>query len=562
MTDTAASTDRDRLPSARVIRRRWPGLVWAVPIAALLVVAYLGLHWFVNRGTDVVVTFPSASGVSPGDTKVVENGVEVGKVTAVRIAPDSRRVELTLSLDRRVSSALDSNTQFWMIGSSPGLDLQAVKAAIAGVSIGMAPGGGGTPTDHFVGLDQAPLVPPGTRGRLYYLESKTLGSLARGASVRYHGLEIGKVTGTRFQGVGQFRVGVWINAPYDRMVRDGAEFWTASPLRVKLTGGGLTTQLAPASSVFQGAVQFDLPDEAQASPPSPAGTVFTLFDDQETAAQGDPGPFVLYGLTLTGAAGDLTPGGPVSMLGYQVGEVRSATLLFAASSGTPYTRATIALYPRKLDIDLDYDAPASQWRSETDLVVERLLAQGYRARLAQAPPIIGAHSIGLVRGRDGAPAHLIRDGGPYPAIPVAEGGQSGDLDDILGKVDAIMTKVNRMPLKQIGENVRQLTANVSQITATAKPKVGPLIDKLDATATQLDGAAVAARSTLSGEGANQGTALPDTIRELGEAARSIRSNVPEKSMISPEHSWRSSPTCSFNRAPRVAKSWPSASYST
>ena len=41
---------------------RWPGLVWAVPLAALLIVGYLGLRAFAQRGVTVVVTFSSAAG--------------------------------------------------------------------------------------------------------------------------------------------------------------------------------------------------------------------------------------------------------------------------------------------------------------------------------------------------------------------------------------------------------------------------------------------------------------------------------------------------------------------
>jgi paraquat-inducible protein B len=501
------------LPSARVIRRRWPGLVWAVPGAALLVVAYLGLHAFANRGIEVVVTFPSASGVSPGDTKVVENGVEVGRVSAVRIAPDNRHVDMTLQLDRRVKPALTDQARFWMIGANPSIaDLQSVKAAIAGVTIGMESGGGGAPQRRFTGLNQAPIIPLGTRGQHYMLTARDLGTLTRGASVRYHGQEIGKVTGTAMQDLDQFRIAIWINAPYDRMVRQGAQFWTGSPLKVKLGGGGLSTELATPASLVQGAVQFDLPDEDRANPPLPPGATLPLFPDRSAAQQGDPGPEFAYTVLLHGDAGDLERATPVTLLGYQVGEVASSRLAFDAAGG-PFTVAVIRLYAHKFDA-------AADGRAGLDAAIARLLRQGYRARLTQVPPLVGAHAIALVRGKQG-PAALIRAGYPDPVIPAGDTGQA-DLDDILGKVDQIVGKINRMPLEQIGRNVQALTANVRDITAEAKPRVGPLLDKLNATARDLDAAAGAARTTLAGEGANQNEGLPETIRQLNEMARSIR----------------------------------------
>jgi paraquat-inducible protein B len=516
-TDTPPQdSEKPALPSARVIRRRWPGLVWAVPMAALLVVGYLGLRAFSNRGVDVTVTFASANGVSPGDTKVLDNGVEVGRVTDVRIAPDNRHVELTLHLEQRVKDGLNDGARFWMIGASPNIaDLQSVKAAIAGVSIGMEPGHGEKAQRHFDGLERAPLIPFGAKGKGYTLLSHSLGMLTRGASIRYRGQEIGKVIDTAMDGGDHFRIIIWISAPYDGLMRQGAQFWTASPLKVKLGGGGLSTELAPAS-LLQGAIQFDLPDEDRSAPLLQEGATLALFDDQGAAEQGDPGPQIPYALALRGDAGDLDKGSPVTLLGFQVGEVVSARLAFDGS-GAPYTAAVIRLQTRKINATPGADGG----RQGADAAIAHLLAQGYRAKLTQTPPLVGAHAIALVRDKGARPAALAYGSGPYPLIPVAEGGNAS-MDDILGKVDQIVTKINHMPLEQIGHNVQALTANVRDITAEAKPRVGPLMDKLNATASGLDAAAAAARTTFSGEGANQGEGLPDTMRQLNEMARSIR----------------------------------------
>ena len=511
MTDT----DTSSIPTARIIRRRWPGLVWAVPMAALLVTGYLGLRSLANQGTDVTVSFASGAGISPGDTKVLENGVEVGRVTEVRIGADNRHVDLTLHLDHRVKPVLNEGTRFWMIGASPNIaDLQSVKAAIAGVSIGMEPGNSGKEKRKFVGLERAPIIPFGARGTTYTLVSTSLGTLSRGASIRYRGQEIGKVIDTGMQGMDAFRINIWVHAPFDQLVRQGAQFWSASPLKIKLAGGGLSTELAPAS-LLQGAIQFDLPEDDRAAPLLPPGATLPLFDDQSAAEQGAPGQQTPYAVVLRGEAGDMEKGSAVTLLGYQVGEVSAVRLAFDARGG-PYTLATIRLYASRLNV------PEGASRSATDAAVERLLRQGYRARLGQTPPLIGAHSIALTRDGHAGPAALLHGPSPYPVIPSVEG-KGASMDDILGKVDQIVTKINRMPLEQIGHNVQALTANVRDITAEAKPRVGPLMDKLTATAAGLDAASAAARTTFTGEGANQGEGLPDTIRQLNEMSRSIRS---------------------------------------
>ena len=99
------------LPKARSIHRRWPGLIWAVPLAALLVVGWLGLSAITERGIDVVVTFDSAVGVTPSDTKVMVQGVQAGHVTHVRVAEDGMHVDVTLRLDPHESVALNTATR-------------------------------------------------------------------------------------------------------------------------------------------------------------------------------------------------------------------------------------------------------------------------------------------------------------------------------------------------------------------------------------------------------------------------------------------------------------------
>ncbi|MGI4733044.1 MAG: intermembrane transport protein PqiB [Janthinobacterium lividum] len=529
--------------SARRLRSRWPGLVWAIPIAALLVVGYLGIRWIATRGTEVTVTFSDAEGVTPGDTKVLENGVEVGHVTKIAPTGDGK-VTLTLSMTRQAEPALNTASRFWLIGEQPSItDLQSVRAALAGLIVGLAPGRGGTPTRHFTGLDSTPAVMPGAKGRYYYLDTNMLGSVQQGAAVLYQGQNIGTVTNTGFRALDHFRVQLFVRAPYDMLVRPGALFWRGSPFKVSLNGGGLSTQIASPSSVFSGSVQFDLPPGARGGAPMPAGTSFPLYDGEADAHQGPSGPEQLYDLVIQGAAGDLADGSPVSLLGYKVGEVRSARLVFAPGSRRPYTAATIALYPLKLDVRQAADAPAATWRRSTDAAVDGLLAQGYRATLAQTIPLVGGHAIALAKAPKGGPARLTM-GADHPVIPVANA--SGDVGGLIDQANGVLAKVNRMPLEQIGDNVRGLTANLSRITgspqvtdslahldATLKqldgitrqvqPQVGPLLAKLNATATELQQTAAAARGTLGGGGANQDESLPEAVRQLTEAGRSIRS---------------------------------------
>lgn len=531
-----------RWPQAKRLRRRWPGIVWAIPLAALLVVLYLGVRWLATRGTEVTVTFAAAEGVTPGDTKVLQNGVEVGHVTGQRITPDGKRVELTLSLSKQAEPALNTASKFWLLGQTPSItDLQSVRAALAGLIVELAPGTGGTPTRHFEGLESAPAVMPDERGTYYWLDTTSAG-VQPGAVILSDGQKVGVVTDSRFINLGRFRLRFFMRSPFDQFVRDGASFWRGSPFKVQLTGNGIQTQLAPPTSVFQGSVQFDLPADARGRPRARPGTVFHLYDDESSAHDGPTGPEQRYDLMIQGSAGDLTAGAPVSLLGYKVGEVRASRLVFAPGARGPYTAATIALYPLKLDVGVAGQADAATWRAATDAAVSRLLRDGYRASLTQPIPLVGGHAIALTRSGTGSPA--LGRGSTNPVIPVDQGG--ADVNGLIDKANTVLARVGRIPLEQIGANVRSLTANLSRLTGSpevtnslhhldatltqvdaitrdVQPQVKPLLVKLNATAEQLQATATAARATLGGEGANQDASLPEAVRQLTEAARSIRS---------------------------------------
>lgn len=183
MSDTPVRTE------ARERRGRWPGLVWIVPGLALLLVAVLGVRAFLYRGVDVVVTFANSAGAQAGDTKVIYQGVEAGRVTKILIAKDNSHVDMTLRLDYRAKPYLRTGTVFWMVGAKPSLtDVSSLKAALAGVTIGVAPGPG-APTRRFVGLDRPPAVPPGTPGRLLALSAEKIESVRANSTLFYRGAE-------------------------------------------------------------------------------------------------------------------------------------------------------------------------------------------------------------------------------------------------------------------------------------------------------------------------------------------------------------------------------------
>jgi len=510
----------DSLPQAGHRKTVWAGLIWALPLAALLIVGYLAVQWVAERGEIVTVTFARAGGARAGETKVMYQGVEAGHLIKIVPNKDGHRLDFKLRLVPEAKPGLNTNARFYLIGASPGLDLSSLRAVVSGVAIGYAPGEGGTPTQTFEGLETAPSVLPGDHGTRYVLTARTLGSIHDGAVLLFHGQPVGKVSEVTLTGEAKFRLAVFVFQPYDSLIKAGDRFWKISPLRFSFAGGGVDANLAPASTLFSGGIELDTAMANPESPQSRAETEFTLYASKSAAQQGLPGPTVPYAFAFASAAGDLEEGAAVTLLGFQVGEVESARLAYDEHTGKPFTRVTAALYPQQLDPAGLAAGSVSDWRSATDAKIRGLIRLGFRARLEQSPPMLGARSIALVQVK-GAAADTLEYDGTNPRIPSAAG--SASIDDITAQADQILAKINRMPIEQIGQNLKAVTAQLDQILSQVQPQIGPLVSKLNEAAGQVSSISLAVKQLLDGEGAAQDSSLPEAIRQLNEAARSIRS---------------------------------------
>jgi paraquat-inducible protein B len=254
------------------------------------------------------------------------------------------------------------------------------------------------------------------------------------------------------------------------------------------------------------------------------------------------GPTVRYAFSFTGAAGDLAEGAPVTLLGFQVGEVETSRLDYDGRTGTPLTEVTAVLYAQRLDPGGFVTGTVTDWRSATDEKVRHLIRLGFRARLEQSPPLIGARSIALVRIK-GAAVHALTFEGASLRIPSAAGSTS--LDDLLSQADQVLARVNAVPIEAIGQNLRAITAQLASLVSSPKvddslshlnhslvqldlilsqvqPQVGPLVSKLNEAADQIASISLAVKQLLNGDGAAQDASLPEAIRQLNETARSIR----------------------------------------
>jgi len=525
-------------PQCNRRRTLWPNVVWGVPIAALLIVIYLGVQALAHRGEIVTVTFRRAAGAQAGVTKVYYQGAVAGQLIKIVPNKDGRRIDFRLRLVPEAKPGLNTNARFWLIGASANIaDLSSLKAVLSGVEIGYAPGRGGTPATHFEGLDHAPIILPGDKGTHYTLTASNVGSVRDGSVILFRGKGIGRVTEISFEQDQSFRLDVFVFKPYDTLIKPGARFWKISPLRLSFAAGGISAHLASAGIFLSGGIQLEDEYETPEAAQSAAGTEFTLYDSLDAARADLSGPTVAYQIVFHQGAGGLDENAPVTLLGFPIGEVASTRLSYDERNGEPCTLVTILVYPRRMDIG-PATAETKDWRRRTDAAIARLLSLGFRAELRTNPPLFGTPSVALVRVRGERRIALTGDAAD-PRIPALSTGDG--LDDLTAGAGRFLDTLNGLPLHAIADNLQRITARLDRLTAspqldksltssalanldrllgTAEPRIGPLLDQLHQAAAQLTAAIGDAQGLLRGDDGDGG--LVEGVQQMSEAARSIR----------------------------------------
>lgn len=514
---------------AALRRSHWPGWIWSVPLAAALILAWLAVRFFVIHGIAATVTFDDASGVAVQSTKVTYRGVAVGQVSSVALSGDGRHVTVGLRLDRSMGKYLRSGTRFWLQGASLA-NPSSLGAIISGPTIRMEPGPG-RPRRHFVGLKEAPAYPQPVAGRHFTLVARTRGTIRVGSAVDYLGLAVGKVTAVRLVAPDEFRIDALVRAPYDQLVHAGSRFWDAGALQLSVSNG-LHLQLPSVSALIEGAIAFETSQAAAAEPHSPAGTVFRLYPDRDSAELAPVGPVALFRVQFPGAVGALKIGAPVKLRDFIIGQVREVDLDYDAAKGVLNTPVIIALDENRLHITGTTRNGSAAGSRLLDKALSRLVRKGLRAQLAQDPQLIGPYYVALDFVPTARPANLDLHGA-IPEIPSAAG----------GGLAALTAQLGELPIRQIGANARRISARLDalisspqidasvrhlddslealdRITREAQPQIGPLIAALRAAASQIQATVSAAKTAIGGPEQQRG--LDQAIGELTRAARSVR----------------------------------------
>ena len=397
---------------AQVHRNRWPGWIWAVPLAAVAIVVWLVVRELSARGVAVTVTFEDAAQMKADTTQVLYRGIVVGKVSEVSLAADGSKAVVQLRIHDEEKNYLRAGTRFYLEGATPSLsDPASLKAILAGPTIQMLPGKGAA-ARSFIGI----------------------------------------------------------------------------------------TGAAPASLAV----------------------------------------VIPYRIIFDGAVGDLQAGAPVTLSGFKVGEVTGVDLSVDPIEGTIHTATQIVLDPLRFHMR-GVVQKGGDWAPEMNAALKSLVEHHLRARLSQSPPLVGPHQVELAVVPEAAPASFEVSDGLFEIPSVDSSG-----------IDHVIKAAGQFPIREIGDNVRAITEHIKTLSSApqlkdsvvhlddalkeldrtlraAGPEVAPTlqsvretVERLKATAGELDKTVIAARALMGNDPAAPDGSLEPTLLHVSEAARAIR----------------------------------------
>ena len=501
----------------RAVLREGSGisLIWLIPLVAVVIAGWIAFRAISEQGPTVTIEFDSAEGLEAGTTKVAYKDLQVGKVKTITLADDLSHVIVSAELVPGAENYLTEDTRFWVVrplvtaGRITGL-----STLLSGAYVAIDPVREGEPRDHFVGLETPPVVTTSEPGRVFTLRSTELGSIDVGTPIYYRQLQVGEVAAFEMDPSGQFiTTQVFIRDPHDARVKSNTRFWNASGIDVTIDAEGVRVRSASVVSMLIGGIEFDAPDPTDPGVDVEEYAEFVLFKNRRESEQPAYTIRTRYLLHFPHSVQGLVSGSPVVFRGIRIGRVVEVKLELDTSNYEIRVPVVIEIEPQRIESS-DFEDVDGHGR------IERLVANGLRARLGSVNLLTGGLQVELDVHPDVAPDRILL-GGRYPELPT----MPASLDEITASLSGVLAKIERMPLDQIGADLQgsleELRDMLSEINTLARGFNENIMPSLAQTLQRLD-TTVGSLGKMLGEDAPLPIELRKALEDVGDAARSVR----------------------------------------
>lgn len=510
----------DELPEPILKSGRWRlSIIWLIPAVAAIIGGWMAFQAYAERGPTVILTFQSAEGLEPGQTRIRVKNVDMGKVSALHLSSDLSQVLVTAELKKEADTLLTENSRFWIVRARIGTaGISGLGTLLSGAYIGFDPGMAGSPgtkpPHHFKGLETPPIVTAHQPGMLITLRAEQLGSLNIGSPVHFRQIRVGEVVGFDLQKDGQaVSVKIFIHAPYDGLVRKNTRFWDAGGVGISADSNGVHLRSGSLVDLMMGAIAFENPISLDMNDAAPGDQVFVLFPDYDKIREKLYLERHYYVVNFSESVRGLSRGAPVEFQGIKVGQVEDLNLEFHMKTMEGKVPVLIALEPERFTV-------VGARPEATGQIIKRLVGRGLRAQLKTGSLLSGSLFVDLTI-HPTAPPKTLTHHGIYPEIPTLP----SSLGALVSKLTAFAERLEKLPLEEV---VDQLRTSLPILKSTMRQAESLLTRLNQETAPQAQATLQQAQATLatlektlrSDSPAQQD--LHQALEEFAKAARAMK----------------------------------------
>ena len=373
------------------------------------------------------------------------------------------------------------DSRFWVVRPQIGASgVSGLGTLLSGPYIGAAPGVKEETTNSFTGLETAPPIPIGLKGREYKLHADTLGSVSPGSPVYFKRVRVGQVASIALDKAGQgIDMSVFVEQPYIGLVGPDTRWWHASGVDLRLDASGLKLNTQSLAALATGGIAFESADGRKPATAAAAGTRFLLTEDRSAALRPPDGPAVSAVLYFDQSLRGLSPGAVVDFRGVALGEVRQVGIEFDRERQKFTMPITVDLYPGRLGKGF---MAAMEREDGGQRALTAMVGRGLRAQLRNGNLLTGQLYIALDFFPGARKATIAQQGDllVLPTIP-------GQLDELQSQISRIAGKLDKIPFDEIGANLNRTLVQANATLARLDGKVLP----------EMQGTLAAARATFA-----------------------------------------------------------------
>jgi len=299
MTDTGTSPNGGSIdaPEPIVEKGRGISLIWVIPIVAVIVGASIAIDAYRNRGTEIVITLPSAEWIEAGKTKIRYLNIEIGSVDEIKVNEKVDGVDLHCTLHPGVHKYLTEGAQFWLVYPRVGAGgISGLGTLVSGAYVTMHPGPVTAKEKRlFAGLTTPPLESDFSPGLTIRLKADQLYSLDVGSPVYYREIKVGVIEQhTLLKDGSGVEMSLFFKPEYAGLVREDSRFWNAGGIAITGHIPNLELHTESVAAFLSGGIAFDSPLGEKAKP-ADKSSEFWL---HPTRSDVDSYPFTYGGLRV------------------------------------------------------------------------------------------------------------------------------------------------------------------------------------------------------------------------------------------------------------------------